>query len=689
MVAALGLLSGCSGGDAQGAGGAGDGGRGGDGGARSPGDSVDRSDLSFVGNLRAKVADGEWTQGEGLVATLQVFAGELDAASVLRHPEILNAEGTGILALAYEYLEDGPDAEAKAEIARLLDLVVFSNEQLEEMAGIGATPKALPGQLTPSVRKAAEENCKDFFAGFRIPAGVGQCLQVRTSPVLDQLYPGAYRVFGPADSLPKAGWTTHHYDLIIEALERSIPILKALGDVKLTNVNIVLSVKGDPKAAAVAAPKTIDFPDRPCGIALHLGMQQESDGNFKQFLAHELAHCLHGETFTQQTDHDSSDWWDEGLSEYWSNVVYPGNNAEWQWLVPLARMELTTTLFDRAYPNALFFQYLSSRVGNQGIINIIYSLGDADDRATLEAKLAAYARMDEIFHDFAKAKTDEQIMDTSGERIPYKISEVNRPTVSLTGPRTIKKDFKPFGVSRHRLGVQEGKLASLAYGSEGFVRESARPSEGMSWSEIPLELPDNLCEPEVILVVTATGSNAGFELEVTKVEDTEAECGIVGTWVVDNSSIRFDPGDFTVSAPSGQISITFDDDGIAELVYSGFSYTFSKDTVLPDVGGILVVRHEENTYTTFASGMTTYEVDGSEIIFGHFFERSYLVGREEVHIVRTHSPSIGEDLDEVSQNDPDGIGLFGTSAKFDLRPGGSVMRILGPGDQVEAVLTRQ
>ena len=97
------------------------------------------SEISFVGNLLYKKEIGEWTLGEGLVATLKLLAGELDAASVLKHSKRLKSECTGILAMANECLEDGPEEGEKSEITRLLDLLVISNEQLEAMAGIPAT----------------------------------------------------------------------------------------------------------------------------------------------------------------------------------------------------------------------------------------------------------------------------------------------------------------------------------------------------------------------------------------------------------------------------------------------------------------------------------------------------------------------------------------------------------------------
>lgn len=144
------------------------------------------------------------------MATLKLFAGELDAASVLRHPELRNNEGTGILAMAYECLEAGPDAEAQAEITRLLDLLVFSTEQLGGMAGLGPTPTAPADELTPRAPRGAADDCRKFFTGFLVPAGIDQCLQLRSPPLLEKLCPGADRVFGPVASSPSAGRAEHH-----------------------------------------------------------------------------------------------------------------------------------------------------------------------------------------------------------------------------------------------------------------------------------------------------------------------------------------------------------------------------------------------------------------------------------------------------------------------------------------------
>jgi len=412
-VAALGLLSACSGGDAKGNGGGGGGvaGTGGDGGGiRSPGD---RSEISFVDNLLVKVAAGDWTVGEGLVATLKLFAGELDAASVLRHLELVDREGTGILVMAHEYLEAGRDAEATAEIRRLLERLVFSNEQLEAMAGLGAAKGA----------EDEEEDCLKLF-GDDPPPDVGPCLLFLPSVELDELYPGDYRVFYPAESSAVSGWSDHHYNLVLETLEEAVPVFKELG--KLPPVNIVFSFGSNDGAWAEAVPK----PGMPCNVILYVDMQDETDGDIKQIIAHELAHCFQAETFPEQNQvyYEFIRWREEGLANHLSNVVYPENNLEWKTLPILAKHELTSTLVDRSYSNSLFFQYLSNGGGEEGIFDLVETLPTdrRSGRPEQESKLGAYPGIDNTYQNFAKAMTDEQIQDTSGALVPVR-NQRNEP----------------------------------------------------------------------------------------------------------------------------------------------------------------------------------------------------------------------------------------------------------------------
>lgn len=325
----------------------------------------DISDDGYVGNLLAREEAGEWTRSEGLVATLGLLVGAAEPADVLRQPELASTEATGIVNMARSYIAENPDSAETQEMERLLEILIPSNEQLEEMAGIEGPTAALAGFWPVQAAAAASENCQTFFTGWQIPGGIGTCLEMGTSEVLEASYPGEYRVFGPAQPFPTAGWQDRHFDLTVQAMEDAVPVFKSLG--AMPPVNIVFSVVNDPGVYALASPRVTWAPEslgRPCGVSLFTSMQPESDDNFKQIVAHELAHCLHGDTFPAQYTADVSthEWWDEGLAEHLGSTVngeYANNNLEWHFLDKFDAGELATGVLDRSYENFIFFQRLS------------------------------------------------------------------------------------------------------------------------------------------------------------------------------------------------------------------------------------------------------------------------------------------------------------------------------------------
>ena len=308
-------------------------------GFEAPGGAADRSHLTYVDNLLAKEEAGEWTRGEGLVATLRLFAGEASAEEVLRHGTTLDWEGTGILWMATIFLEQGSgDTEEEAEIARLLDRLTWDNEELEAMAGITAPSPATARQphlvgagmggltagsapLQASVRTAQVEDCLQYLHedvwGADNP-GVGPCLEWRPANVPGPgLEAGKYRIFIPAAPLAQAGWTETHYDLALGALEHSARWFEDEGNRlakgagapgKMPPVNVVFSVIDHASSAADAAP----VKGKPCGVTLYPRMQKlKETAHFQQTIAHELAHCHQWENFPGQVRVAPRDWWVE------------------------------------------------------------------------------------------------------------------------------------------------------------------------------------------------------------------------------------------------------------------------------------------------------------------------------------------------------------------------------------------
>jgi len=555
---------------------------------------ADRSDVSYVGNLLAKMDAGEWTLGEGLVATLQLFSGEREADSVLRHTELLSHEGTGIFLMAEEYRDDGADADARAEISRLLDLLVFSVADLEEMAGLGPKTALI-------TTKGAAELCSKFFTGE--PPGVGACLEQESTMIEGELY----RIFFPADPLPQAGWTAAHVALAREAMQDAVPkyneLSNANGLAKMPPVAMVFSASNQGGVWG----KTFPNPPEACAISVYTGLQSQPPDRFKQLLAHELAHCFQGATYPRQhaVQLNTMRWHFEGLAEYWSNVVYPEVDFEWRFLKKLEAIELTTSiLFGRSYENFLFFQHLGSTIGNDAILRLVGTLPDYPDSDLGDQRdaLASFSGMAQTYHEFVKAVTDGRVEDTSHALIPF---EARAFEVGLYGKATpyVKVPLlRPFGVLRLLIGVDEGKRASLGFDGRGAVIESTGPAShgksagpagqvvesvrdpaGRNWMQgVPSEIPEEECNTrKIILVATSSEPNAGFDLAVPDFDDVN-DCCLHGGWVVNNDDIA-ELSTAGIGLPvsvSGQFSATFGTDGHVGFLWGGYTRAWSAQ--LPD-----------------------------------------------------------------------------------------------------------
>jgi len=471
---------------------------------------LDRAAVSFVDNLLVREEAGEWTRAEGLVATLKVLAEETEASTVLRTPDLLRTEGTGILRIAADYLErDDADAAAADEITRLLDLITYTNEELEEMAGISTDEsRATSTQLITLQATQPVELCGNFFHG-AVGAGVGTCLEWRPANVPGDLAEDKYRVFIPAPSLPQGGWTEQHFDLALGAMEFSARWFEDHG--QMPPVNLVFSVSPGSPAFAHAFSRF----NRPCGVILYRSLQGESAGDFQQIVAHELAHCFQTETFPDQDFYTITKWREEGAAEYLSNRVYPQNNVEWEMFGANQALKAGTSVFDLSYANGLFFQYLEQEIGLNGIFALIMSMPTSGGRSEQEANLASYPGMKELYQRYAEAMIDGEIADTGGGNVDFKLTY---PKITVTGPDQATASFKPFGVARIGIAVNDCKRAHFDVKWDP-AEHSARPEASASWGSLPGVMPTGLGDAHDRVLVATAREETKVEIKVTDVED--------------------------------------------------------------------------------------------------------------------------------------------------------------------------
>ncbi len=236
-------------------------------------------DAGYVNNILLKEEAGEWTRGEGLVATLGLFAGETEATQVLLNPDLVDFEGTGVILMAREYLEDGPDDEAKTEIERLLERLILSRERLEAMAGIGPPTTARGLQAIFLGKALGAGDCSTYWKS------PGNCIvETDLPPDLDEMFgEGKYALFVPEEEL-QTGWTDEHVDWAREAIKESAIAYEALS--KMLKVSVWFTPFVGPHTIADAF-----FDGGDCLINVNKPMQGEDKNVFQQNIAAAMAHC--------------------------------------------------------------------------------------------------------------------------------------------------------------------------------------------------------------------------------------------------------------------------------------------------------------------------------------------------------------------------------------------------------------
>jgi len=466
---------------------------------------VDRSNQGFVENLLAREADGDWTRGEGLVATLRFFTNEVEAGEVLRHPELLDDSGTGVVHMARAYLETDRDSEDAAEIERLLDLLLVNDPR-------GAT--ATEGDSTTGLRRTTaayrasqeEEEEEDCFAPY--PDYGDPCFL--SAPVSFPQFGEKYILWFPdlEEGEEWEGWVK--------------------GDSTIQNAMIASATKlesmsgGMPDVAVWLSPfsggSTVVLDAGLCAIQLNKGAQALGAQNpafLQQAIASALARCYIVWNFGLSGGAVLA-WWEPGVEWYLSDVIYPNASMELVVLkVPqtLAGEELGSALTDRSLTTMTFFEYLDAALGLEGTMAAVQTIAESgpDD----------VSGIDDLLHEYNQALTDGVIVDQGGAHAYGPPADSH----SLAEGVTISEKPQPYGLKRIRVSVASGQYACLEYPDAGNPDITASwregpPGESGSWTT---ELPESV-QGQGVFLLTTTEPGGQFTIKVTDIDDDDPNC---------------------------------------------------------------------------------------------------------------------------------------------------------------------
>lgn len=487
----------------------------------------------------AGIEEGVWDEGDGIVAALRLIAGEESDLDPPADVDVLSGSTSGVTLMALDYLENGSDDVAKAEIERLLPDASLEpaatgrdaaldrpDDEGAAAAGSGIVLAAYQEDPPEQVETPVEEESQDVecFTGPSYSDDV--CLTVEPIGPVNFAYP----VEALEGSV--AGWTNDHIELVRAAIERSVETYTGYG--ALTEVTLLLSAFEEGISGVVPQPV-----DGECATFLHKRFQIQPTDAQRFAVAMELAGCFLWRNLPREVfrSYSAAKWWYQGMVVHLAAEVYPEDDLEWGGLVTvLEQSELTTSLQNRkAASNWVFFRSVAANGGSPVAgLGLIASLTDAPTIQAQQDKLAANSASEPALHVFHQELSDSWIPEPGGAPRTYQPPAWE---LELSGPSVVIDEPIRFGVTRVHVTVPTGMYACLEYDISDFVITSWRsgaPGEGGSWT---FEIPEEITGESLFVATTVEeGESFGFSAEVgdepgcddeDDVDDVELpDCGI-------------------------------------------------------------------------------------------------------------------------------------------------------------------
>jgi hypothetical protein len=347
--------------------------------------------------------------------------------------------------------------------------------------------------------EAIGEVCSTFF-GRLIDASL-PCLEWRSveAPAGSD---GTYRVFVPSPTDPSSlpgGWTVHDYERAVDAIGHSAAWLETTGRTlvssvggpgRMNDVDVVFTLRSHHPKGFLATAYGPEHGD--CSVALYTDLQKATKAQFKQVVAHELAHCFQFANYGPQIYGVGSWlWWGEGTAEYLSNVIYPKVDFEWRFEDHVLRMlGGKVALLDLSYATFLFWQFLGNERDTDGIFRLLLGLPTSGGRTEQAERLRASPDMARTFQSFLEAMADGAILDTESGKKNKQPPAPPEWTIDMASEgRVVSIPLQPFQGFQGKIHVPECLVADFEV-DQDTGQDGARSMTGKGeWGDLPTTLP--------------------------------------------------------------------------------------------------------------------------------------------------------------------------------------------------------
>jgi hypothetical protein len=543
----------------------------------TPTPAVPTQTHTLAGLYQANVDSNQWAAGDGLALLLGLITGETKIEQVPGGNQVRNTEITGLLIIANAFLQKNPTGAAHDKVQQALSRLIAPLDRLPQFSKPGNLKAFLsesaqvdlprgptlvqdrpisfhtgrqPVSESSSRLRQSQIDCQALWSdGFTTAATPLICFEYAETTIGGTHIKLYYPSYWPAGD-PRM----HQLSVILQAAKKSVETYNPYGPHSMPDISMVITelpyndASGNIHSSTDAAADQVDGRPNDCYVAVFPGIFAQSDGYMQQVIAHELFHCYEYRSLSDQIsgpEFNATQWWVEGGAEFFGNVVYPANNAEYIFLHDLDEDIPVRVLVQFSYDTFIFWQYLENRpdMGISGILRLMRSLptrGGARDQLN---SLAAFPNIDQIFHEFCEALVDGRIKDSSGSFIPYQPEPVHESYIGAPDSTAVFQAI-PFlvGFARvHLAGRKDYTLHVVVTGGPPGIYHVELPSASGTWSLMPDHTSVSCGESVYNVLVTQGRAVAGddYSVQFNATWQTSAEaCDscLLGAWRMEDSS---------------------------------------------------------------------------------------------------------------------------------------------------------
>lgn len=290
----------------------------------------------------------------------------------------------------------------------------------------------------------------------------------------------------------------------------------------------------------------IAVPDEPCRIRLMWdSMRAKPLAINKQTIAHELFHCVQFQQFGPEAMLKSGvpahEWWIEGGADFFSAVVYPNVNDEWNWS---RWYRSSQPLWKHSYAASVFFEWLYNNpdagISASAIWEWMKAFSVNWDWPSEASRVAALSQMADWFPRFIEAQEGKGVPDTDGISVVprYYPMPTHRFTTSISksspsSQHTIK--VVSFTGDLSATELKEGQTLSLFYTSQSdklkvkYKLDLGNAYEDL-WQEvnkgdkITLKLPCGQGGVLQLLTTNVAADDQSLTITITRKEKEKCSC---------------------------------------------------------------------------------------------------------------------------------------------------------------------